>query len=461
MNQNLLLQSSLAQELYAEVKELPIVDYHCHLDPGAIAQDQPFETLGGMWLAHDHYKWRLMRAGGVSEDYITGGRSDREKFDAYARVLSLAAGSPLYHWTQMELSQYFGVETPLTPQSAPQIWEQANEKIRSERLSPRKLIDRSRVVYIATTDDPADSLNQHMKLKNDPSFSCRVTPSFRTDRVLSLWQQDYGGYINTLSEAAEVEVKDLTSLKDALIKRLDFFKKMGCRFSDVGIPAFPDRIAGEAEARQTFAKALSGKPIGEAERSGFLGYMYVFLGAEYKSRDIVMQLHMAVRRNVNTRLYQAAGPDAGGDCIDDVIRVGALLALLDRMDQADGLPESILYALNPAMLPALCAAAGSFSGVRCGAAWWFCDHKRGILEVLKTVAEYSSLATFPGMLTDSRSFLSYARHDYYRRIVCSLLAEWVNLGELEPDAAATLSRRLCYDNTKALVEGSRQGKGSL
>ncbi|MCI8590162.1 MAG: glucuronate isomerase [Clostridiales bacterium] len=453
MDKFLLLESDASLTLYETVKELPILDYHCHLDPKEIYEDRPFENLGAMWLHHDHYKWRLMRAAGVLEDLVTGSGGDQAKFDAYAGAIALAAGNPLYHWTAMELSQFFGIEQPLNADTAPSIWQRANEIIRAQALSPRKLIERSRVQYIATTDDPADSLVYHDKIRQDASFACQVVPSFRTDRVLSIQAEGYADYIAKLSAAADIDIKNLSTLKDALCRRMDFFVDRGCRFSDIGIPAFPEGVLNNQAAGAVFERALAGKYIGEDEYRGFLGHMYVFLGGEYKKREMVMQLHMAVRRNTNTRLYERVGADAGGDCMDDSIPMGSLLLLLDAMAKEDSLPKSILYALNPAMIPALCAAAGSFSDVRCGAAWWFCDHKRGIREVLETVAEIGHLAAFPGMLTDSRSFLSYARHDYFRRIVCSLLAGWVEKGEFDKGAAPLLARKLCYDNTKELIGG--------
>ncbi|MCI8331443.1 MAG: glucuronate isomerase [Clostridiales bacterium] len=456
MDKFIFLDSEQSRALYETVKDLPILDYHCHLDPKEIYEDRPFENLGAMWLHHDHYKWRLMRAGGVDEELITGSASDRAKFDAYASAVTLAAGNPLYHWTQMELSQFFGIEEPLGPDTAESIWQRANEIIRSKSLSPRKLIEASRVQYIATTDDPADSLVYHDKIKEDISFACQVVPSFRTDRVLSIRAEGYADYVAKLAEAAGMEIKDLSSLKEALCRRMDFFSARGCRFSDVGIPAFPEGVLGEQAAASVFARALSGQSIGEEEYRGFLGHMYVFLGGEYKKRDMVMQLHMAVRRNTNTRLFERAGADAGGDCMDDVVSMDSLLSLLDAMALADSLPKSILYSLNPTMIPALCAAAGSFTDVRCGAAWWFCDHKRGIREVLETVAEIGHLAAFPGMLTDSRSFLSYARHDYFRRILCSLLAGWTQKGEFDKAAAPLLARKLCYENTKELIGGAEK-----
>ncbi len=455
MNKEMLLHSETARALYGSVKDLPIYDYHCHLSPEEIARDEVFGNIGDMWLSHDHYKWRLMRAAGIPEELITGGAGDYEKFAAYAKAIELAAGNPLYHWTQMELSRYFGIEKTLSPRTAREIWEEANDIIKKEKLSPRKMTERSRVKYIATTDDPADTLEYHKMLGNDAALTCRITPSFRTDRALGMTDVKYPEYISRLSQAADTEIRTLADLKYALAKRLAYFKEAGCRFSDVGIQVFPGSAASDAQAGAVFQKALGGAGVTQEEYEGFLGNMYVFLAEEYRANDIVMQWHTSVLRNVNTRLFGLCGADAGGDAVNDALSVNNILHMLDLINSNGGLPETVIYSLNPSELTALCAACGSFRNVKCGAAWWFCDHKRGIRDVLETVAETGYIAGFPGMLTDSRSFMSYVRHDYFRRILCGLLAEWVESGELCEDAAYTIARRLSHDNTKKLTEGEK------
>ncbi len=446
-----LLPSKTAQELYQLVKNAPIYDYHCHLSPREIWEDIPFDNIGEMWLSGDHYKWRLMRAAGIPEEKITGSASWHDKFLAYAGAVSLAAGNPLYHWTQMELSFYFGVETPLNPNTAEGIWEQANRVIREKKLSPRKLIEQSNVAFIATTDDAADSLEYHEKLKNDASFRTVITPSFRADNVWLLNRRDYADYIAVLSETAGISITDLKSLRKALSLRLDAFEQAGCRFTDVGIPFFPDGPGTEAAAERAFADALTGKAPAPEDYSAFLWQMYIFAGKEYRRRGMIMQLHLAVERNANTPLFLEKGGDCGGDCIGDVISGQKIVQLLDAIHTEGGLTQTILYTLNPAMTAQLCSIAGSFPNVRMGAAWWFNDHKRGISDVIQTIAEIHYVGSFLGMLTDSRSFLSYARHDYFRRILCGILAQWHDSGEFSGDIGI-LAKAICYGNIKKLIE---------
>lgn len=451
MNAGYLLNTAVARTLYEEVAALPIYDYHCHLSPQEIYEDSPFSNIGELWLSGDHYKWRLMRAAGVDEKLITGDASWRDKFLAYAEAAQYAAGNPLYHWNGMELSLYFGIDTPLTAKSAPDIWERANRIIAEQELSPRKLIARSHVRYIATTDDPADDLEWHRHLAKDATFGTVVAPSFRTDNVLLIRRERYADYVKKLSAATGRGIDSLDALEKAVADRLDAFCDMGCRFSDVGIPEFPSRIGSRKEADEAFRAALKGCEVEDEAYQGFLGYMYLFLAAEYARRDMIMQLHLAVQRNVNTPLFAVCGSDSGGDCADDSVPVRRIAALLNAMESGGGLPRTILYSLNPSMIPAMATVSGSFRGVQCGAAWWFCDHKRGIREQLEVIAESGNMGTFPGMLTDSRSFLSYARHDYYRRIVCSLLGEWVEAGEYPEKSAETLAIKLCGENARQLT----------
>ncbi|MDD6236756.1 MAG: glucuronate isomerase [Clostridiales bacterium] len=455
MQNNYLLPSKTAQTLYQSVRELPIYDYHCHLSPKEIWEDKPFDNIGEMWLAGDHYKWRLMRAAGISEDKITGTASWKEKFLAYAQAISLAAGNPLYHWTQMELSLYFGIETALSPDTAEVIWDEANRVIAEKKLSPRKLMKQANTVYVATTDDVADSLEYHRLLQNDDTLSTKVTPSFRTDNLLQIRRPGYRSYIEKLSAVSEIEITDLASYDAAIEKRLRFFIESGCRFTDVGLPSFPDRIGSDAEADDVLRKAIAEETISDAEYSAFLGRMYLFLGKLYQKYNVVMQLHLAVQRNINTPLFQAAGADSGGDCIGDPIPGQHLIAVLDAIHQDGGLPETILYTLNPVMNDQLCAIAGSFPHVRVGAAWWFNDHKEGIEEVIRTIARVGHIGSFLGMLTDSRSFLSYARHDYFRRILCSILAGWQDSGEFAGDTEQ-LAKAICCDNIKNLIEKGKK-----
>ncbi len=454
MNENYLLQTAMARDLYAEVAHLPIVDYHCHLSPEEIENDKPFSSIGELWLSGDHYKWRLMRAAGIDEDCITGAAPYKEKFRAFAKALSLAAGSPLYHWAHMELSMYFGIDDYLNADNADVIWDRANEVIRRESLSPRRMIRKAGVRYLATTDDVTDSLEHHRRLREDATFETVVAPSFRTDNVLRIRRDDYAAYVAHLSEVSGVEVTTLALLKQALLQRLDHFCANGCRFTDVGIPDFPTHIATDEEADAAYGKALSGAAVSDEEYSGFLGNMYLFLGQEYARRGLVMQWHLAVYRNASARLFQNLGPDCGGDCVGDPLKGADVIHMLDAIEQTEaGLPQTILYTLHPGMADQLATIAGSFRGVRCGTAWWFCDHRRGIERQIDVIAELGHLGSFLGMLTDSRSFLSYARHDYFRRILCNRLATWCESGEFEPAMARTVARRVCCENIQELIGG--------
>jgi len=452
LKNSFLLMSKTAVKLYTCVKALPIYDYHCHLSAEEIYKDEPFENIGKLWLEHDHYKWRLMRSFGIDEERITGGADWREKFLAFSQAIAYAAGNPLYHWTAMELSAYFGIDLPLNPENAELIWNTANSIIKARKLSPKKLIRQSNVKYIATTNDVTDSLEFHTTLRYD-DYVVTVAPAFRTDRLLLITEKEYPAYIIKLSALTEMEIKDLSSLQAAVAKRLDFFKRLNCRFSDVGIPYFPDSVADFKEADRIFRAALERKEITEREFLAFLGYMFVFLGNLYRENNIVMQWHLAAARNVNSRLFAEKGADSGGDCIGEPIPTRDVLRILDAINNCGGLPKTILYSLHPAMLEPLAVAAGCFENVFIGPAWWFNDHVLGITQTLETVAHSGLIAAFPGMVTDSRSFLSYVRHDYFRRILCSLVGNWVESGEFCGDAEQ-LCVKICCGNAKELIEGT-------
>lgn len=449
---HLFLENETARRLYQGVKELPIIDYHCHLSPKEIYEDQPFMDIGQMWLSGDHYKWRLMRAFGIDEKYITGTASYKEKFIQFGKVVGLAAGSPLYHWCKMELSQFFEIDTPLNEVTVKTIYEEANKVIKEKKLSPRKLIKKANVTYIGTTDDVIDSLEYHQKIKDDSSFKTVVAPSFRTDNLLLVQRDGYAYYIQKLSEITNLNITDIETLEQAIQMRLDFFCKMGCKFTDVGIPMFPTCKGTKQQADAVLRKALQKEPISSEEANQYLFYLFVFLAGEYQKRDLVMQMHLAVKRNANSFLYRTVGVDCGGDCVGDAISQEHLVTLLDAINENSTMPETILYTLNTAMYDTLSTVAESFHNIRMGAAWWFQDHKSGIEQQLKLYAQTSHLATFLGMLTDSRSFLSYARHDYFRRIVCSVVGDWIEKGEFSDDSnAEILLRRICYDNIKHLT----------
>ncbi len=453
MNNIKYIYSKSGEKLYLEVaKDLPIIDYHCHLSPKEIYEDLPFDNIGQMWLDGDHYKWRLMRANNIDEKYITGKASHKEKFLEYAKAIENSPGNPLYHWSHMELKQFFHIDLELNQENADLIWEKANDYIKREKLSPRKLIEQAKVTYIGTTDDIIDDLKYHRLLKEDKSFKTLVMPTFRTDNVMLIRNKGYKEYIEKLSKVSEIEISDLDSLSQALVNRMDFFAESGATMSDVGIQYFPDADFTYDIANKVFKDTLAGKDVEDKNYFKFLGYLYVFLSKEYKKRDITQQIHTGVLRNANTRMFEEIGPDAGFDVSANGLDARALANLLDKMDQDDNLAPSILYILNPSSYYQALTVAGAFRKVLFGAAWWHMDHLDGIEENLRKVASLTSLGMTLGMLTDSRSFLSYARHDYFRRILSSVLGKWVDQGEYSYEAAKKVVYNLSYGNVVKKVK---------
>lgn len=454
MRADYLIKGASAAEIYDSVKDLPIIDYHCHLQPKEILEDKVFSNIGEMWLGGDHYKWRLMRQAGVDEEFITGSGSWRDKFRKYAQVVSMAGGNPLYSWSMMELSMYFGIDKPLNENTADEIFDEAQRYIDEKRLSPKKLIQQARVEYIATTDDPADPLDFHREIKKDKSFKTRVVPAFRPDNLFNIAAPGFASYIERFGARTGIAVKDIGRLRIALRLCLDEFQELGCAFSDLGIMDFPDRLYNREEAASVFSKALSGGSITCEEKNIYIGYLYNFLGGEYKKRGITMQLHLAALRDANTLLTETCGRDTGSDCVGDAVNGSKIAGVLNALNSRDKLPKTIIYTLNPQMNAQLAAVCGTFKDVVPGAAWWYCDHKRGITDMMETMAEEGYFGSFYGMLTDSRSFLSYARHDYFRRILSSLLGKWVEEDDFPVESAKKLAYHICYGNIKSAVAGS-------
>lgn len=431
--EELLLNSGSAKEIYGEVKDLPVIDYHCHLDQNKIKADAKFSDIGQLWLSGDHYKWRAMRLCGVDEEYITGGASYHDKFLKYAEIVPQLAGNPLYYWTHLELRQVFGICEPLNRESAERIYKQANEKLKD--ISVGTLLKQYKVEYVATTDDPCDDLAAHGRYGTTV-----VAPTFRPDKLLSL----DGAYLRRLGEVAGYEITTLSALLRATEERLQYFVAHGCRISDHGFLKFPSRYPSRAEAERLF---LRRGELSAAEREGLFGYLLVELAKLYKKYGIVMQLHFAVTRNVNAEMFKQCGADAGFDVIADGSRIEDVIGYFKQLTD-DERPETILYTLNDSDLPALAALTGAFRHVKIGAAWWFNDTVQGIRKNLSTIAEYSVLGTNYGMLTDSRSFSSYARFDFFRRILSDYLGNLVEKGEYDKAAAKELVRNVCYFNIK-------------
>jgi glucuronate isomerase len=455
MDADFLLTTDTAKQLYHDVAaKCPIIDYHCHLSPREIAEDKRFSSITELWLGGDHYKWRLMRSFGVAERYITGDASDREKFRAWAETLSLAIGNPLYHWSHLELKNYFGYDGVLNGETADTVFDLCNEKLRDPAFSARNLILRSDVAALCTTDDPADSLEWHKQIA-DSGFAVKVLPSFRPDKALGVEKADWASYLNALGAAAGSNIGSFADLCSALESRTTFFDTLGCRVSDHGLAAVPYAPATEEAVEAIFAKRLRGEALDTRELAQFKTALLLFLGRTYARLNWVMQLHFGVIRDNAKRVFRTLGPDAGVDAIGDAVSISDLAAFLNALDETDALPKTILYSLNPNDNAALATVMGCFqrdvSGkLQFGSAWWFNDHKKGMQAQLLDLAAEGHLATFVGMLTDSRSFLSYARHEYFRRILCDLIGAWVENGEYPNDEAALLRivRGVCYQNAK-------------
>ena len=459
MTEDYLLEGEVARWLYHEVGGgLPIIDYHCHIPPQEICEDRHFANLTEAWLGGDHYKWRLMRAHGIDERFITGDASPREKFDAYVSVMPLAIGNPLYAWSHMELRRYLDCELEITPANADAIWARANEILPTRGV--RELIRMSRVEAIVTTDDPIDALDYHARLEADPDWEVTVLPGIRPDRALAFERGDYRDYLGQLAEAAGMDpIADLDGLKAALADRVDFFAARGCVSADHGLHHIP-MPDPEADVEALFARVLAGERLDEGEQDALLAHMLVFLGARYHAHGWVMQFHVNALRGINSRMTARLGPDTGFDVMHELPLATPLARLLDAMDQDDALPRTILYSLNPNDDLILAAIAGSFPGgpghVRHGAAWWFNDTKSGMLKQLETYANVSLLGHFAGMLTDSRSFLSYTRHEYFRRLFASFIGGFVERGEYPEnrEQLEQLMRRVCYENSRDMILGA-------
>ncbi len=457
MDEDFLLSNETAKTLYHDYAEkMPIVDYHCHINPAEIAQNKQFENITEVWLGGDHYKWRVVRANGYPEKYVTGTEtSDYEKFKAWAATLPKAIGNPLYHWTHLELKRYFGIDTPLNEQTADEIWETCNQKLQTPKLSVRGIIDNSNVKVICTTDDPADSLIYHQQIKDDPSCKVKVYPAYRPDKAVNIRKPDFTDYIQTLSKAAGMPINSFPELCEALKNRLEFFVSMGCKASDHGVDRVVCEPASTEEIERIFQKRLSGEIPTQLEADQYQTALLLFLGKEYHRLDVVMQIHYGVARNTNTVMFEKLGPDTGFDTISPDNGSVGLIRFLDALYQNSTLPKTILYSLNPKDNELIGSAIGCFQNedavgkIQHGSAWWFNDNKLGMEKQLTDLANLSLLGNFVGMLTDSRSFLSYTRHEYFRRILCNLIGTWVENGEYPNDipALGQMVQDISYNNT--------------
>jgi glucuronate isomerase len=457
MDDNFVLNNKTAEKLYhTYAKDLPIIDYHCHLSPQEIYENTQFDNITKVWLYGDHYKWRAMRANGIEEKYITGDGSDYDKFLAWARTIPMLIGNPLYHWTHLELKRYFGVEDVLNEHTAPAIWNSVNELLTNGEWNVRDFIVKSGVEVICTTDDPIDSLEYHEKMKADETFNVQVLPSFRPDKGLEINRDPFVDWVQKLSEVSNISIDSYQAFLEALEKRIDFFHQVGGRVSDHAIDTMMYEEATEEEVAAIFTKGLQGEKVSLKEEKQFKSYTLTFLGKAYHKRGWAMQYHINAHRNNNKRMFEKLGPDTGYDSMNDGLIAEPLVRLLDSLDKADALPKTILYSLNPRDNVTISTIIGSFQGggvpgkIQFGTAWWFNDTKLGMINQMEALADNGVFSRFIGMLTDSRSFLSYTRHEYFRRIMCNLIGEWVENGEYPNDeeTLATIVQNISYYNAK-------------
>lgn len=456
MGADFLLKQGTARALYRDIaSRQPILDYHNHLSAKEIVENRPAENIAQLWLGADHYKWRLMRANGIPERFITGDATDHDKFVAFASTLPYAIGNPVYHWSHLELQRYFGIETPLSGDTAEEIWAQANKQIEQGGFSPRELLQRESVVALCTTEDPADTLLYHELLASDATLHTRVLPAFRPEKAGEIWRgETWRAYLKQLSNASGVAITSFSALQRALTKRMDAFAALGCRASDYGVEQMPYLRASEAAVEQVFARGMSDEALTKEDVAKFQTALLLWLAGEYARREWVMELHIGPARGRNSRMTARCGRDTGFDSVSDHAVVDPLGAFLDELNTRDCLPKTILFSLNHKDNLALMSLAGDFQNERypgymqIGSAWWFNDHRDGMLEQMRLLATQGLLGRFLGMTTDSRSFLSFARHDYFRRVLCSLIGDWVDAGEYpnDPVLLEQLIRDLCFRN---------------
>ena len=440
MDKDFLLETETAKLLYHKYAEkMPILDYHCHINPQEIAEDKKFENITQVWLGGDHYKWRLMRSNGIKECYITGDASDYEKFQKWAETLQRAIGNPLYHWSHLELQRYFGYYGVLNGETAEEVWNFCNAKLRESNMSARSFICKSNVTLLCTTDDPVDDLKWHKILREDESFKVQVLPAWRPDLVIKIEKSGFAQYVKKLGDAAEIEIKTFTDLKKALVKRMEFFHEMGCLVSDHGLDYVMYAPVSEDDIETIFEKAILGQSISKKEEKQYKTAMMVFLGRQYYRLGWAMQLHYGVKRDNDVKRFLKLGADTGFDCINTYAPSTELVDFLNALSETDELPKTVIYSLNPNDNAAIGSIIGCFQDssiagkIQQGSAWWFNDHKKGMIEQMTSLANLGLLSNFIGMLTDSRSFLSYTRHEYFRRILCNLLGNWVENGEYPSD----------------------------
>lgn len=454
-DENFMLNNETAIKLYNNyAKDMPIYDYHCHLSPQMMYEDKQFESITQIFLGGDHYKWRYMRSCGVEERYCTGDASDEEKFCAFAKALQYAIGNPLYHWTHLELKRYFNIDTIMREDTALDIMNRANAYIKEVNMTPSYLINNSNVAVICTTDDPADDLEYHKLIAEKGHIKAKVVPTFRPDFMINIDKDTYVPYIAKLANAADVEINSFESLIEAAYKRIEYFHEAGARISDHAFDYVP--YADGVDVEEVFAKAMKGEALTKTEIDAYKAEVMVRLAKKYKELNWAMQMHIGALRNNNSRMFAKLGADTGFDSIADYSIGLQLSKMLDAMERTDNLPKTILYTLNPKDHYVLATMLGNFQSggvpgkIQLGSGWWFVDQRDGMLDQMKALGNLGALNKFVGMLTDSRSFLSYTRHEYFRRILCNLLGTWVEDGEFpdDDDTLETIVKGISFENAK-------------
>lgn len=449
---NFLLQSDTAQKLYHDyAKELPIIDYHNHLSPKLIAENKPLNNITDAWLNGDHYKWRGMRANGIEEEYITGSASQEERFAKWAETVPYTLRNPLFHWTQLELKRYFDIDTLLQPDTAESIYEKANKVLQNK--TPAQLLEDMNVEVICTTDDPTDDLHYHKSIAK-AGFFTKVLPTFRSDSLFLIGEDSFLEYVSRLSKSAEISINNLSDFKKAINNRITYFNEHGCRLSDFGVgAALSLEKVTEQEADTIFTKALKGESLTVLEIQQYQSYLFIYLGKKYHEYNWVQQYHLGAIRNNNSRLSSEVGLDAGCDSISDYPMAAFMSKLFNTLNETNQLAKTITYNLNPSQNEVFAAMMGNFQGdvpgkMQWGSAWWFLDQKDGMEKQLNTLSNMGLLSRFVGMLTDSRSFLSFPRHEYFRRILCNLIGEDVKNGLIPDDMEflGQMVQNICYYN---------------
>ncbi len=459
LTENFLLDTEFSRQLYHDyAADQPIFDYHCHLPPEQIAKDYQFKNLYDIWLKGDHYKWRAMRTNGVAEKFCTGTDvSDFEKFKAWAETVPHTIGNPLYHWTHLELRRPFGIDNILlSPSTAETIWNKCNVMLETKAFSARSIMKKMNVKMVGTTDDPIDDLIHHKTIAQDGSFDIKVLPSWRPDKAFNIDSEFFVAYIEKLSAVADVAITNFQQLCQALSKRMDYFAAHGCKVSDHALDVVVYEEASEKELDAILAKRLTGAMLSAKETAQFKTAVIIFLGSEYNKREWVQQYHIGALRNNNSKMFKLMGPDVGFDSINDSPIAQPLSRLLDAQAKQNALPKTILYCLNPSDNEIVGTMIGNFQGegvrgkMQFGSGWWFNDQKDGMIRQMTQLAQLGLLSRFVGMLTDSRSFLSYTRHEYFRRILCRMVGRWVEDGEAPRDIEllGQMVKNISFDNAK-------------